>query len=80
MQPDPDTDPDADTPPTREELKNQIAQKEQEIKTMQTQYEIAQVKLQMEEMQNATGEVLANFDGVVKSVISAALQCILACR
>lgn len=70
-QPDPDTDPDADTPPTREELKNQIAQKEQEIKTMQTQYEIAQVKLQMEEMQNATGEVLANFDGVVKSVITA---------
>ena len=57
-QPDPDTDPDADTPPTREELKNQIAQKEQEIKTMQ-------------EMQNATGEVLANFDGVVKSVITA---------
>lgn len=57
--------------PTREELKNQIAQKEQEIKTMQTQYEIAQVKLQMEEMQNATGEVLANFDGVVKSVITA---------
>ena len=38
---------------------------------MQTQYEIAQVKLQMEEMQNATGEVLANFDGVVKSVITA---------
>ena len=72
-QPDPDTDPDpdADTPPTREELKNQIAQKEQEIKSMQTQYEIAQVKLQMEEMQNSTGEVLANFDGVVKSVITA---------
>ena len=70
-QPDPDTDPDADTPPTREELKNQIAQKEQEIKTMQTQYEIAQVKLQMEELQNSTGEVLANFDGVVKSVTTA---------
>lgn len=69
--PDADTDPDADVPPTREELKNQIAQKEQEIKSMQTQYEIAQVKLQMEEMQNSTGEVLANFDGVIKSVITA---------
>lgn len=69
--PQPDDDPDVDVPPTREELKEQIAQKEQEIKTMQTQYEIAQVKLQMEELQNETGEVLANFDGVVKSVITA---------
>lgn len=69
--PEPDPDQDVDTPPTREELKQQIADKEQEIKTMQTQYEIAQVKYQMEEMQNSTGEVLANFDGVVKTVISA---------
>lgn len=69
--PQPDDNPDVDVPPTREELKQQIAQKEQEIKTMQTQYEIAQVKLQMEELQNSTGEVLANFDGVVKSVITA---------
>lgn len=69
--PQPDDDQDVDVPPTREELKEQIAQKEQEIKTMQTQYEIAQVKLQMEELQNSTGEVLANFDGVVKSVTTA---------
>ena len=69
--PQPDDIPDVDVPPTREELKNQIAQKEQEIKSMQTQYEIAQVKLQMEELQNSTGEVLANFDGVVKSVTTA---------
>ena len=69
--PKPDEIPDVDVPPTREELKNQIAQKEQEIKSMQTQYEIAQVKLQMEELQNSTGEVLANFDGVVKSVTTA---------
>lgn len=69
--PKPDDIPDVDVPPTREELKNQIAQKEQEIKSMQTQYEIAQVKLQMEELQNSTGEVLANFDGVVKSVTTA---------
>lgn len=69
--PQPDDIPDVDVPPTREELKNQIAQKEQEIKTMQTQYEIAQVKLQIEEMQNSTGEVLANFDGIVKTVITA---------
>lgn len=64
-------DPDADTPPTREELKKQISDKEQEIKSMQTQYEIAQVKLQMDELQNESGEVLANFDGVVKTVIDA---------
>lgn len=69
--PKPDEIPDVDVPPTREELKKQIAQKEQEIKSMQTQYEIAQVKLQMEELQNSTGEVLANFDGVVKSVTTA---------
>lgn len=69
--PQPDDIPDVDVPPTREELKKQIAQKEQEIKSMQTQYEIAQVKLQMEELQNSTGEVLANFDGVVKSVTTA---------
>lgn len=69
--PDADTKPDVDVPPTREELKKQIVQKEQEIKSMQTQYEIAQVKLQMEEMQNSTGEVLANFDGVIKSVTTA---------
>lgn len=70
-QPDPNTDPDAEIPPTREELKKQIAEKQQEIVSMQTQYEIAQVKLQIEEMQNATGEVLANFDGVVKTVTTA---------
>lgn len=70
-QPEPDTDPDADIPPTREELKKQIAEKQQEIVSMQTQYEIAQVKLQIEEMQNSTGEVLANFDGVVKTVTTA---------
>lgn len=58
-------------PPTREELKKMIAEKEQEITSMQTQYEIAQVELQIEEMQNASGEVLANFDGVVKTIISA---------
>lgn len=69
--PQPDDNQDVDVPPTREELKNQIAQKEQEIKTMQTQYEIAQVKLQIEELQNSTGEVLANFDGVVKTVTTA---------
>ena len=70
-QPDPDTDPDAEVPPTREELKKQIEEKQQEIVSMQTQYEIAQVKLQIEEMQNSTGEVLANFDGVVKTVTTA---------
>ncbi len=57
-----------DLPPTRKELEQQIASKEQEIKSMQTQYEIAQVTLQMEELQNETGEVLANFDGIVKTV------------
>lgn len=67
----PDSDPDAEVPPTREELKKQIADKEQEITSMQTQYEIAQVKLQMDELQNESGEVLANFDGVVKSVTDA---------
>ena len=68
--PDPNTQ-DVDTPPTREELKKQIADKEQEIKTMQTKYEIAQVKLQMDELQNESGEVLANFDGVIKTVSDA---------
>lgn len=69
--PQPDDTIDEELPPTREELKQQIAQKEQEIKSMETQYEIAQVKLQIEEMQNSTGEVLANFDGVVKTVTTA---------
>ncbi|MGN0390346.1 MAG: HlyD family efflux transporter periplasmic adaptor subunit, partial [Wujia sp.] len=57
-------------PPTRDELKKMIASKEQEIKSMQTQYDIAQVTLQIEELQNETGEVLANFDGIVKTVSS----------
>ena len=57
-------------PPTRDELKKMIASKEQEIKSMQTQYDIAYVTLQIEELQNETGEVLANFDGVVKTVSS----------
>lgn len=57
-------------PPTRDELKKMIASKEQEIKSMQTQYDIAYVTLQIEELQNETGEVLANFDGIVKTVSS----------
>ena len=55
-------------PPTRDELKKMITNKEQEIKSMQTQYDIAVVTLQIEELQNDTGEVLANFDGIVKTI------------
>lgn len=57
-----------ETPPTRDELKKMITAKEQEIRSMETQYEISMVSLQIEELQNETGEVLANFDGTIKSV------------
>lgn len=61
----------ADMAPTRDELNVQIQDKENQIRSMQIQYELDQVALKMQELQNPNGEVYANFDGIVKTVTTA---------
>lgn len=54
---------------TKEELDRAIKEKEAEIRTLTIAYQLVQIDLQIMEQQNSNGEVIANFDGVVKSVI-----------
>ena len=53
---------------TKEELAQAIADKQNEIKKLNIDYQLKQVELEILEYQTATGEVLCNFDGVVKTV------------
>lgn len=62
-------EPDAEDVYTKEELDKAIKEKEAEIKTLTIAYQLVQIDLQIMEQQNSSGEVVANFDGVVKSVI-----------
>ncbi len=54
---------------TEEELKKAISDKEDEIKSLKIEYQLKQIDLEIMEYQNAGGEVVANFDGVVKTVM-----------
>ncbi|MBP3622124.1 MAG: HlyD family efflux transporter periplasmic adaptor subunit [Lachnospiraceae bacterium] len=54
---------------TKEELDKAIKDKEAEIRTLSIAYQLAQIDLQIMEQQNSNGEVVANFDGVVKTII-----------
>ncbi len=53
---------------TKEELAQAIVDKQNEIKRLNIDYQLKQVELEILEYQTATGEVLCNFDGVVKTV------------
>lgn len=53
---------------TKEELEKAIKDKENEIKSLRTAYQLEQIKYEIASYQNANGDVLANFDGVVKTL------------
>ncbi len=53
---------------TKEELAQAIADKQNEIKRLNIDYQLKQIELEILEYQTATGEVRCNFDGVVKTV------------
>ncbi len=54
---------------TREELKKAIADKQNEINSLNTAYQLEQIEYEIMEYQLSSGQVTANFDGVVKTVI-----------
>lgn len=54
---------------TKEELDKAIAEKQNEIKQLSVDYQLKLVELEILEYQTQNGEVLCNFDGVVKSVM-----------
>lgn len=53
---------------TKEELEKAIIAKQNELKQLRTDYQLRQIAFEIMEYQNSNGEVLCNFDGVVKSV------------
>lgn len=53
---------------TKEELEKAIKDKENEIKSLRTAYQLQQIKYEIASYQSANGDVLANFDGVVKTL------------
>lgn len=53
---------------TKEELAKAIAEKEAEIKSLQIDYQLQEVEYEIAKFRTENGEVLSNFDGVVKSV------------
>lgn len=53
---------------TKEELEKAIKDKENEIKSLRTAYQLEQIKYEIASYQSANGDVLANFDGVVKTL------------
>lgn len=53
---------------TKEELAKAIKDKENEIKSLRTAYQLEQIKYEIASYQSANGDVLANFDGVVKTL------------
>lgn len=67
-----ETDVEGDVPDektyTKEELAQAIADKQNEIKKLNIDYQLKQVELEILEYQTATGEVVCNFDGIVKTV------------
>lgn len=54
---------------TREELKKAIEDKQKEINSLNTAYQLEQIEYEIMEYQLSSGQVTANFDGVVKTVI-----------
>ncbi len=54
---------------TRDELNKAIKDKQNEIKNLNTKYQLQQVECEIMEYQLSTGQVVANFDGVVKSAV-----------
>ena len=54
---------------TREELKKAIADKQNEINSLNTAYQLQQVEYDIMEYQLSSGQVTANFDGVVKTAL-----------
>ncbi len=61
---------DSDVSYTKAELEKAIKEKEAEIKKLKIDYEIEQADLEMMEYRNQNGEVVADFDGVVSSLIT----------
>ena len=54
---------------TREELAKAISDKQAEIKSLNIEYQLKEIEYEIMQYQVTNGQVLANFDGVVKSVI-----------
>ena len=54
---------------TRDELNKAIKDKQNEIRNLNTKYQLEQVECEIMEYQLSTGQVVANFDGVVKSAV-----------
>lgn len=54
---------------TREELKKAITEKQNEITSLNTAYQLAEIEYEIMEYQLSSGQVTANFDGVVKTVL-----------
>ncbi len=54
---------------TRDELNKAIKEKQNEIKSLNTKYQLEQVEYEIMEYQLSSGQVVANFDGVVKTAV-----------
>ncbi|MBQ9278769.1 MAG: HlyD family efflux transporter periplasmic adaptor subunit [Lachnospiraceae bacterium] len=54
---------------TREDLKKAITEKQNEITSLNTAYQLAEIEYEIMEYQLSTGQITANFDGVVKTVL-----------
>ncbi|MBR1816659.1 MAG: biotin/lipoyl-binding protein [Lachnospiraceae bacterium] len=54
---------------TREELDKAISDKQAEIKSLNIEYQLKEIEYEIMQYQVTNGQVLANFDGVVKTVI-----------
>ncbi|MBO6114582.1 MAG: HlyD family efflux transporter periplasmic adaptor subunit [Lachnospiraceae bacterium] len=55
---------------TRDELNKMISDKQNEIKNLNTSYQLKEVEYEIMENQLSNGQVTANFDGVVKTVMN----------
>ena len=54
---------------TRDELNKMISDKQNEIKNLNTSYQLKEVEYEIMEYQLSSGQVVANFDGVVKTAV-----------
>ncbi|MBQ9609777.1 MAG: biotin/lipoyl-binding protein [Lachnospiraceae bacterium] len=59
---------DGETLYTREELAKAISDKQNEIKSLNIEYQLKEIEYEIMQYQISNGQVVANFDGVVKSV------------
>lgn len=82
-QPAPTPAPEPEIPPedmepqyTKEELEKAIRDKENEIRDLRNAYQLEQIKYEIASYQSANGDVLASFDGVVKTLADQE-ECIL---